>query len=92
MSELTVPIPDAWDARIIPAVVEQASGIEGHNIVQKILAHHGITSVDDLTIAQKASLLCLFYLWKLTAQYETKLASNSARQEALQGAIDDFEL
>jgi hypothetical protein len=86
----TITVPDVWAARFLPAVEERASGIENHFVVQKVLQAWGVASVDELTGKQKAELVCLFRLWSLTSQYEANLAGNTARQAALQSAIDDF--
>jgi hypothetical protein len=85
-----VTVPDVWAQRMLPAVGERALDIEGHVIVQKVLQAWGEAAVDDLTGKQKAELVCLFDLWHLTAKYESSVASDSARQAALQSAIDDF--
>lgn len=86
----TITVPDVWAQRMLEPINERAFGIEGHNVIQKILIAWGKDDVESLSAKERAELTCLFFLWNLTALYESELASNTARQAALQSAIDDF--
>jgi hypothetical protein len=86
---ITLNFDDTWAARLAPmtsARVEEARN--NRIIVELIEAHPTITSIDELTVKQKAKLWILFRLLGDLCQYEGEIAAVAGRQ----AVVDDIEL
>ena len=73
--DFTLTFTDEQAQRLAPVVNWLAHEIERHPIVQQFLDG---TSVDDLTIRERATLVLKFYLLRKTKMYERELAERAA--------------
>lgn len=95
---ITRTYPDEWVQRLLPAINERATAIEGHRLIQKLLQDRGVTPdekgryhVDGLNVREKAELIIDLTLWKLVQSYEIRAAEELARQQAAQALQDSLQ-
>jgi hypothetical protein len=90
--EFTLGFTTAQAQRLQPVVEWCAHQIEQQPRVLDALASLGVSSVDELTPAQQARLVLMFWLVKKCRQYEREQAEIAAGNAAEQDVEDNFPL